>query len=346
MCSRLRGSGASFEPLEGGAALADCLVSDPPEPFQSAVTRRLTHLVGGIAPYSLKAFLLAVLCFAAAAVLQIVFHWLGGTLLFVTYFPAVLVAALFAGFASGLCVILLAALAVWWAGMPPHYEFHSLSRTELMNLGGFLLAAGCILFLVELYRSSLLQLRKNERARELIMKELEHRGRNTYAVIDVIIQKTFEDQPELANLASGRIRAVKYANDLLSQTSTHTLSLKSLLLHEFVPYGEAPFHAEGPEVELSPDTARHLALALHELVTNAAKYGALSKPGGRVMISWNKADGLISLDWIEQDGPVVSPPSKYGFGSKIVTQSLKAISGSITPTFAPDGLRCTITFRA
>src|SRR5262249_3481813 len=146
-----------------------------------------------------------------------------------------------------------------------------------------------------------------------------------------------EDQPERAAVIGGRIRAIKYANDLLNQTSTHTVLLQTLLLHEFVPYGEARFHPEGPDVELSPDTARHLALLFHELVTNAAKYGSLSNPRGRVLISWKHIDGLVTLEWAEKDGPVVRPPEKHGFGSRIVTQSLKPVGGSITPIFAPDG---------
>jgi two-component sensor histidine kinase len=81
-------------------------------------------------------------------------------------------------------------------------------------------------------------------------------------------------------------------------------------------------------------------------VTNAAKYGALSKPGGRVLISWKNVDGLVRLEWREEVGPVVRPPEKHGFGSKIVTQSLKSLSGSINPTFAPEGLSCSITFQA
>src|SRR5262249_6657145 len=74
-------------------------------------------------------------------------------------------------------------------------------RDNLMNLGGFLLASGCILLITELYPASLAQLQKNERERDLVMKELEHGGRNTYAVIDAIIKKTFEDQPERAGTA-------------------------------------------------------------------------------------------------------------------------------------------------
>jgi two-component sensor histidine kinase len=89
-----------------------------------------------------------------------------------------------------------------------------------------------------------------------------------------------------------------------------------------------------------------LALAFHELVTNAAKHGALSKPGGRVLISWKAADGVVRLEWREEGGPLVRPPTAHGFGSRIVVQSLKSLGGSIAPTFAPDGLHCSITFRA
>jgi two-component sensor histidine kinase len=266
--------------------------------------------------------------------------------MFSTYFPAVLVGGLLGGLPAGVLVTIAALVTVWWAFMPPSFVFHALRLNEQLDLAVFLLSSACILGITELYRRALRQVRGQERERELIMKELEHRGKNTYAVIDVIVQKTLEDSPELANIISGRIRTVKYANDLLDRTATHTVLLKTLLLHEFLPYGEARFEAQGMDVELSPDVARHLALVFHELVTNAAKYGALSRPDGRVLISWQEVDGLIRLEWSEEGGPPVTPPEKHGFGSRIVTQSLKSLSGSITPTFAAEGLRCSITFRA
>jgi two-component sensor histidine kinase len=315
------------------------------EAVVSSVGRSLIRLVGGIPPYSFRAVVVAALCFLGALVSHIVFRQLGGSLSFVTYYPAVLAAALLAGFPAATFVIVSSVVTVWWAFMPPAYDFFPLSRAQQVDLLGYLIASAAIVAAAELYRSALWRLHENEQQRELVMKELEHRGRNTYAVIDVIVQKTLEDEPERASVISGRIRAVKYANDLLNQTSAHTVLLKTLLLHEFVPYGEMRFHTEGPEVELAPDAARHLALVFHELVTNAAKHGALSKPGGRVVISWKKADAAVRLEWREEGGPVVSPPTKHGFGSKIVTQSVKSVSGSIAPTFAPEGLRCSITFR-
>jgi two-component sensor histidine kinase/branched-subunit amino acid transport protein len=306
----------------------------------------LLRLVTSIPPYSKRAMGVAVLCFMCALAVQIIFRQMGGSLLFATYYPAVLVAGLLAGLPAGIFVAIATLGTVWLVFIPPAFVFNPLTFNQQLDFATFLVSSACIIAVTENYRAALRQLRRHEQERELVMKELEHRGRNTYAVIDVIVQKTLEDQPERAAVISGRIRAIKYANDLLTQAPTHTVLLKSLLLHEFVPYDDARFRTDGPDIELPPDTARHLALVFHELVTNAAKYGALSKSGGRVLISWKHLDGVVSLEWSEEGGAVVSPPRKSGFGSKIVTQSLKALSGSITPTFAPGGLHCSITFRA
>jgi len=301
----------------------------------------LPRLVDIIPAYSPTALAIAVLCFVAALAVQIAFRSFGASLLFSSYFPAVLVAGLLAGLPAGVFVTFAASVTVWWVFLYPQFGFFP----KPLDLAAFVFCSGCILAVTECYRSALRRLRQHEQERELMMKELEHRGRNTYAVIDAIVQKTLEDEPERANIISGRIRAVKFANDLLNQTATHTVLLKTLLLHEFMPYGEARFHAGGSDIELSADTARHLALVFHELVTNAAKHGALSKPDGRVLIAWKNDGGPVRLEWTEQGGPVVRPPEKHGFGSRIVTQSLTSLSGSICPTFAPEGLRCSITFR-
>jgi two-component sensor histidine kinase len=313
------------------------------DPF---LTRALERLIRDVPPVSGRAFFIAFVCLLGAVDAQLLFRWAGSTMLFAPYYPAVLLAGLVAGVPAGLFVTFAALFTSSWSVIPPHFSLFPADNAHKLDLFAFLLACVCILLVTYSYRVSLQRLRRQDRERQLIMQELEHRGRNTYAVIDAVVQKTLEDQPERADIISGRIRAIKFANDLLSQTGTHTILLRTLLRHEFAPYGEARFQAEGPQVELSADTARHLALTFHELVTNAAKYGALSNPTGRVLISWKKSDASVSLDWKEEGGPVVTPPEQYGFGSRIVTHSLRSVSGSIVPTFAPEGLHCLITFRA
>ncbi len=316
------------------------------KPQEHSNLRWLRGSVSSIPPYSGRAIGVAVLCFAFGVAVQLISRKAGGSLIFATYYPAILAAGLLAGLPAGLFVTVAALLTSWWLFVPPQLAFFPLDWSQWINMVTYLFSSGCILFVTERYRQTLRALQKHEQERDLVTKELEHRSRNTYAVIDVIVQKTLEDDPDRANIICGRIRSVKFANDLLNNTATHTALLKTLLLREFTPYGEALYHTEGPEIELSADAARHLALVFHELVTNAAKHGALSKPGGHVLIAWNLEDGLVRLEWREEGGPLVSPPNKQGFGSRIVTESLKSVSGSIAPTFSPEGLRCSITFRA
>ena len=328
-------------PTKNDAGAAELKAPPPKREAEPFLTRALARLIRDVPPFSGRAFFISFICLLAAVDAQLLFRWAGSSLQFATYYPAVLVAGLIAGVPGGLFVSLAALFTVWWSSLLPYFSFSPLEAPRKLDLFLFLLSSGCILLVTHSYRAALQRLRSQEHERQI-----KHRGRNTYAVIDAIVQKTLEDQPERANIISGRIRAVKFANDLLSQTDTHTILLKTLLLHEFLPYGEACFQAQGADVELAPDTARHLALVFHELVTNAAKYGALSNPRGRVLISWKKTGAEVSLEWREEGGPPVVPPVVHGFGSRIVTQSLRSVSGSIVPTFAPEGLHCAITFRA
>jgi hypothetical protein len=134
------------------------------EAIQGVITRRLTWLVGGIRPYSFRAFAVAVICFLGAVGLHIVLRWLGGSFAFVTYFPALLLAALVAGFPSGLLVAVLSFVTVWWALTAPAFQFFPLSRVDQIDFIGFLLASGTILLVSGLYRASLSQLRQNDRS--------------------------------------------------------------------------------------------------------------------------------------------------------------------------------------
>src|SRR4051812_21205596 len=156
-----------------------------------SVARSLTQIIGSIPPHSARAFAVAVLCFLSGLAVQIAFRSFGASLLFSSYFPAVLVAGLLAGLPGGVFVMIAAAVTVWWAFLYPQFGFFP----KPLDIAAFLVCSGCILAVTECYRSALRLLRQHEQERELVMKELEHRGRNTYAVIDVIVQKTLEREP-------------------------------------------------------------------------------------------------------------------------------------------------------
>jgi two-component sensor histidine kinase len=176
------------------------------------------------------------------------------------------------------------------------------------------------------------------------MRELEHRAKNTYAVVESIVRQSLDDQRERADLIAGRIRAVSTTNDIINHSKSHTATLSAILFNEFQPYDPSRVELIGPAVELSSDVARSIALVLHELVTNAAKYGALSNAQGRVLVHWKADENLVMLGWEETGGPAVEPPSSPGFGSRLVTRTLKALLGSIQASFERQGLKCQITF--
>jgi two-component sensor histidine kinase len=175
---------------------------------------------------------------------------------------------------------------------------------------------------------------------------LQHRSKNVCAAIDVIVRKSLTDDPERARKVFGRIKAMMHANELLTASQPQLLTVKQLLLEAFAPYGEDRLQAFGPEITLDPDTARHLILLVHELVTNAVKYGSLSRLSGRVLVDWREDGDAIVLTWREIGGPRIETPQRVGFGSHLMTACIKALSGTMQQKFAPEGFSCSVTCKA
>jgi len=210
----------------------------------------------------------------------------------------------------------------------------------------YLISAALTISFAHCCRVVLKRLHKRNLTNETLAKELQHRSKNVCAVIDVIIRKSLADEPERANKVFGRIKAMMHANELLTASQPQLLTVKQLLLEAFAPYGEDRLQAFGPEITLHPDVARHLILLVHELVTNAVKYGSLSRLSGRVMVDWREDGDAIVLAWKEIDGPRVESPQRVGFGSHLVAACIKALSGTMQQKFAPDGFICSVSFKA
>ncbi len=120
-----------------------------------------------------------------------------------------------------------------------------------------------------------------------------------------------------------------------------------LLLKELRPYGEERVALLGPDVEIAPNFAVPLGMVFHELATNAAKYGALTSPEGRVSVSWGLIDSKLKLEWREQNGPPVSPPTRRGFGSSLLERAVSGqLDGTYQQIFAPEGFVCRLEFSA
>jgi PAS domain S-box-containing protein len=181
----------------------------------------------------------------------------------------------------------------------------------------------------------------------LLAEEVDHRARNVVAVIQSIMRLTRAGNID-AYLAAvdGRIRALSNAHKLLSRSRWEGADLGKLVDEEFAPYrsdNAERVSSEGPAILLQPSTAQTLALALHELATNAAKYGALSATEGRVSLRWRLENRKIVLEWKERNGPSVSTPASRGYGMRVVHAGIEhQLGGTVSFQWLPDGLECTM----
>jgi two-component sensor histidine kinase len=269
----------------------------------------------------------------------------GATLYFAPYFPAVLVVSVFAGIPAGVLTVALTTIVVWWAYIPSSLEFGPLRGSDYANIVTFWISAGLILLLAQVYRKTLASILKSEKTRELLIGELHHRAGNTLAIMQAIINGTVSIDKDRQAVID-RIQALARANELVTKAAGgHLLPLETLIQNEARPYASPDrLQVEGPLVPLGGETARGLALVLHELMTNAAKYGALSNGIGKLQIRWSYNDGKCLLHWTETDGPAVVTPTRLGFGSRMMKASLAQIAGTIEPEFRSDGYSCLLTF--
>jgi PAS domain S-box-containing protein len=177
----------------------------------------------------------------------------------------------------------------------------------------------------------------------LLAREVDHRARNALAVIQSIIRltraKTVDDYVQAIE---GRIKALARAHTLLSDSRWHGADLATLVTEELAPYRAGDkITIRGPDISLQPATAQGLALALHELATNAAKHGALSSPNGKITLDWQLRGDSLTLNWAESGGPVIGEPSSRSFGLKVIVASIEQqLSGKTAFDWDPDGLRC------
>jgi PAS domain S-box-containing protein len=191
--------------------------------------------------------------------------------------------------------------------------------------------------------------RKQAEERQILLaEEVDHRARNVIAVVQSIMRLTRADSiDEYIGALDGRIGALSNAHRLLARSRWEGADLNRLVEEEFAPYRTAEnerISAQGPIVLLPPATAQTIALALHELATNAAKYGALSNEPGRVDLSWRTEPGKLELVWVESDGPEISPPNRRGYGSRAIVAGIeRQLNGVVHFDWRASGLRCTLS---
>lgn len=192
--------------------------------------------------------------------------------------------------------------------------------------------------------------RQQQEQMQLLMNEINHRSKNMLGVIQAIARNTAAaDATDFIARFGERVRGLAASNDLLVRNGWRTVDLDDLIRSQLGPFSD--FNAgrvilEGAKVALSPVATRALGMALHELATNAAKYGALSNADGRIRLSWSLDDdpeGRFRMTWAEEGGPAVSQPVRRGFGSKVTTMMVESTTGGrVTTSFQPEGFGWTL----
>jgi PAS domain S-box-containing protein len=191
--------------------------------------------------------------------------------------------------------------------------------------------------------------RKEAEQRQLLLaREVDHRAKNALAVVHAIVSLTRADNiAQFVAAVEGRVQALARAHSLLSESRWRGANISDIIEEELAPYRAPHFdrvRISGTSLSLDPSTAQALALALHELATNAAKYGALSQPSGRLQVSWSLANARLELQWIERGGPAPGQVEPGGFGLRVIKASVEGqLDGKVEFDWRQDGLRCSLS---
>jgi len=175
-----------------------------------------------------------------------------------------------------------------------------------------------------------------------LAREVDHRAKNAMAVIQSIVRLTRANTAEEYGAAiEGRVQAMARAHSLLSQSRWEGADMRKLIDEEMAPYDRVSL--DGSSLLLKPHVAQTLALAVHELATNAAKYGALSCATGRVHVGWAMKPDCVEIIWSEEGGPAVREPTTTGFGSLVIRSVSQHLNGTVQFIWEESGLQCILT---
>ena len=304
---------------------------------------KLAEYMQLIRPLSMASFALAIAAVAVATLARSLFTYAGATLPFATYFPAILVVSVFAGAPAGCAAALLSLLLAWWAFIPPYFAFLPIITGDIANLVLYLVAAVLIIYFSHLYRSAVAALLDSQESQAMLVDELNHRAGNLLTVIQSIVRGTLTSHGEDASKLSRRLEALARADDLVSRNGGGPILLSSLLERELTPHAHSQIALSGPDVWLRGSATRNVALIIHELATNAAKYGALSSTRGKLDVSWTGMNGTCRMIWHETNCKV-REPTKKGFGSRIIAASTATLKGTFDEDFSEDGYSCVLSF--
>ena len=268
----------------------------------------------------------------------------------ITVVIAMAIVTTFVGAAAGVVTAVVGGLASWYLFFNP--GTWSLANDAWVPLLGFTVIAIVIVSTASLYRSSERRLHEREMAElqeqaanaEFFAREMAHRLKNALAIVQAIAFQTLGTERPEASRFAGRLRALADANELLTEEIKQPVAeIRQVLRAALTPFedGKSRVHIESVNAAIPAQQVVSLALALHELATNAVKYGALSAAEGQVLVNVQDEGDRLKLEWLEQGGPTVAPPGETGFGTRLLQRS--GINTDLR--YDPDGLKCSFGIR-
>lgn len=314
---------------------------------------------------------LSLAAFAVALITRFVFdHALPDGFPYLTFFPAVILTAFFAGRWPGVVCAVASGLSAWYWFIPPFGEF-GLNSSVLIALLFYVGVVLVDIVVIELMHRAmdglrteravtsrlLLQqaamvtdLQEREERQQTLQRELTHRMKNTLAMVQAVVAQSLRHATsieEAAETSSSRIMALGRSQDMLTESNWQAADIRYVMDAALEPHSDRPdrFTVHGPSMSLNAMQSMGLALTLHELATNAAKYGALSVDAGTITIDWShQVDGSFALAWKERGGPLVQTPTRRGFGSRLIERVVPGYFGGTSQmTYQPEGVVFTLT---
>jgi two-component sensor histidine kinase len=260
---------------------------------------------------------------------------------FVTFWPAILLASAFLDWRYASLTAVGSAFVGVFLFIPN--EPGSTTRLEVI-LPFFVTGVATMIFVGHLLRGAVIEVEERVRQSETFNMELQHRAKNALQMMRALASRASKatDPTEFYETLASRLDALAQANELLRFGVLDSCELEELIRVALRPFPSSQIACSGPKCQVVKNAVTPLTMALHELGTNASKYGALSCVEGRVEVTWrHAADGMIAVEWVESGGPEVAAPSRKGVGARLL-QSYGALH-EVTLEYRPDGVRCRIS---
>ena len=266
---------------------------------------------------------------------------------FVLYFPAIQMIAAYLGWRWGAVTALGSAMAGWSLFLSPGFGL-ALDASQGVSLVLFAISAATMVWVGAILRKALIEMAERARQSDDFNQELQHRTKNSLQMMRALASQASKatDPAEFYETLAGRLGALAKANELLRFGALRSCAVGDLVRAAVAPFNRDQFDVEGAHWDVARNACTPLMMALHELATNASKYGALSVEGGRVRIGWRPADepGHYVMRWEEVGGPPVRAPTHRGLGSRL----LRSAGGipTVDLRFEPAGVTCEMTVTA